>query len=226
MRVPEPELRPSTALAAVDEAVRSLARELPSLTGGRSVQYRCAVASGLPKTGATAAAVDVFISARSDDRKPAERVYDFLSRHSLRVFLSQVSLPALGDTDYRKAIDDVLETAAHLVVVTSTGESTRSRWVEHEWGSFLNEKLAGRKTGNLVTVTVGRVPERELPLALRNHQILCLDDDGLDRLLRYVGGRRVSDISTPIERAPAEKHLTMRRRGVAWLVACSLVLLF
>jgi hypothetical protein len=176
------------------------------------------MASGRPDGGPTATAVDVFISARSDDRQPAERVHDFLTRHGLRVFLGQVTLPALGDTDYRKAIDDVLESATHLVVVATSAKHTRSRWVEHEWGSFLNEKLAGRKTGNLVTVTVGAIPERELPLGLRTHEVLRLDEDGLDRLLRYVGGSPPSGKAKPVgdDRRP--------RRRVLAAAACLLAL--
>ena len=164
---------------------------------------------------AMAAGIDVFVSARSDDRDAAERVYRFLAGHGLRVFLSQLTLPALGDTDYRKAIDAVLETATHLVVVTSTGENARSRWVEHEWGSFLNEKLAGRKAGNLVTVTVGRALPHELPLALRNHQVLALDDDGLDRLLRYVGSGARPDGAAA---ALPVRGRSLRRRA-AWVLA-------
>jgi len=55
----------------------------------------------------------------------------------------------MGNSDYRREIDRALEQAKHLIVVTSRKEYVESKWVEAEWGSFINEKRSGRKDGIL-----------------------------------------------------------------------------
>jgi hypothetical protein len=129
---------------------------------------------------------DVFLSAVSKDYPLAMKVRDFLLSKEKRVFLAPVSLQNQGDTDYRKVIDKALESADHLVLVVSDGKNAESRWVEYEWGVFLNEKLSGRKSGNLLTVAAGSCKFEDLPIALRSREILPLDENGLQRLLAYL----------------------------------------
>jgi hypothetical protein len=120
----------------------------------------------------------VFISAKNEDYTHARRVYDFLRENGVRAFFSEISLPELGNMSYRKEIDRALDQAMHMIVVTSSDANVSSGWVEHEWNVFLNDKLGGRKSGNLVTMTAGTVPHEKLPPSLRSYQVIPLDEAG------------------------------------------------
>ena len=73
-----------------------------------------------------------------------------------------------------------------MVVVTSSFENAVSRWVEYEWGTFNNEVLSGRKTGNLITVVIGSLGPDGLPLGLRGKEVIPFRADELERILPYV----------------------------------------
>ena len=126
----------------------------------------------------------VFISAKSSDYNHAKIVYEFLCRSGMRCFFSDESLPQVGSSDYGREIDRALEEAEHLIVVTSSKENADSGWVRHEWNSFLIEKRAERKSGNLVTVTVGSLEPASLPWSLRSYEVVPIEN--LERVLRYV----------------------------------------
>ena len=88
---------------------------------------------------------DVFISHSSRDAGLAHEVYEFLVAQGKNVFLSEVSLQALGGSDYMKAIDAALDQSRHLVLVATSVENLTSGWVEAEWRVFINEIRSGRK---------------------------------------------------------------------------------
>ncbi|MEI6502925.1 MAG: toll/interleukin-1 receptor domain-containing protein, partial [Armatimonadota bacterium] len=116
----------------------------------------------------------VFISAKSDDYEHAAQVYQFLIERGARVFFSRESLPQLGNADYGDQIDEALEEAAHMVVVTSSKKHVMSSWVKREWRLFDNELRSGRKTGNLLTVTTGGMQIDDLPITLRGFEVVGL----------------------------------------------------
>lgn len=113
---------------------------------------------------------DVFISAKSQDYAHARVAVEYLTKSGLRVFFSEADLPRMGAADYYAAIDDALETATHMLVVTSSREFANSQWVRKEWQTFLNEKLGGRKHGVLVTLLCGGLTIEKLPLSLRQFE--------------------------------------------------------
>ena len=128
---------------------------------------------------------DVFLSHKTEDFAAAKRVHDFLEARGLNVFLSELSLPKRGDADFQRAIWEAVDACTHMVVVVSVTERAAGRWVQEEWGAFQNEKLSGRKHGNLVTV-FERGAVADLPLGLRHNEVIHLDDEGLERLLGYL----------------------------------------
>jgi len=129
----------------------------------------------------------VFISAKSEDYAYAREVYHFLASRGVEVFFSEISLAQLGEADYREAIDSALERAEHMLVVCSTQEHVNSSWVKAEWGAYVNELRSGRKDGNLVTVLAGGMGINELPLTLRQFEVVPFSSDNLFRLLPYLG---------------------------------------
>lgn len=131
----------------------------------------------------------VFISAKSEDYPQARRVYEFLAGQGISCFYSDESLLEMGEADYKDAIDQALDGAQHLVVVTSSRAHADSKWVKYEWNTFANELLSGRKTGNILTVLCGSLTPGELPIALRQRQCLDLETE-LEKLPRFLRGPR------------------------------------
>jgi hypothetical protein len=128
----------------------------------------------------------VFISAKSEDFTYAQEIYDFLIAHGVYTFFSQESLPKLGNSDYRREIDKNLDKAQHMIVVASSVENALSPWVEAEWGFFINEKRSGRKTGNLLIVTIGQLKPSDLPPSLRYYEVIPFEPQNINKILYYV----------------------------------------
>ena len=128
---------------------------------------------------------DVFISCKSEDNKFGKTVADFLISKGLNVFFSRDSLPMLGSADYCEQIEDAIENSRNMVVVASSREHANSKWVTFEWRLFNNEKLAGRKDGNLLTILAGGMTVGQLPIALRNLEAIPLVQGAMERLIKY-----------------------------------------
>ncbi len=129
----------------------------------------------------------VFISAKSEDYPYAREIFNFLTERGVRAFFSPSSLSRMGDADYRRAIDNALEEAEHLIVVCSSRANVASSWVEAEWGAFINERRSQRKSGNLITVLAGDMSVANLPISLRQFEVIEFSAENFPRLLPYVG---------------------------------------
>ncbi|THB69645.1 MAG: TIR domain-containing protein [Desulfovibrio sp.] len=141
---------------------------------------------------------EVFLCKKSADLAHARQVYDFLESRGIRAFLSELAIPEVSEAEYRRVIDQAVEDCEHFVVVGSSRENVESSWVEAEWGMFLNEKRSGRKQGNLVTVLAQGMAIEDLPVGLRNHQVVPLTPAGLLELLRFVAPDRIpEDLPAP-----------------------------
>ena len=130
--------------------------------------------------------IDVFISSKSLDYPHAQQVYDYLTAAEISVFFSEVSLRRDKTSKYAGAIYEALEQAKHLVLVTSDSELAKTKWVQSEWMTFVNEINSGFKTGNVVTVTVGDVQMKDIPVPLRQFEVVPLSPAGLEKMLHYV----------------------------------------
>jgi hypothetical protein len=150
----------------------------------RPEQARRDEASPAPKPETPA--YDIFISKKSQDYSHAERLYRFLETNKKRVFISELSLPKLGNAEYMKAIDEALESSRHMIVLGTSAEHLRSGWVEAEWRVFLNEKRSGRKSGNVVTVITDGMKIAEVPMSLRYYEVVPYKDAFGQRLLDFV----------------------------------------
>ena len=118
---------------------------------------------------------DVFISCNSLDYILAKEVYEFLTDQGYNVFFAQTSISEAGDTVYKKTIDAALDNATHFILVTTDVAHLESKWVDYEINMFQNEKLSGRKTGNIVTIADPEITVGQLPISLRVYQILSLN---------------------------------------------------
>lgn len=114
----------------------------------------------------------VFISSKSEDYNIAMKVSKCLHNINIKTFLAPIHLRNLGNADYLATIDEQIELCQHLVVVTSSADHTRSRWVEYEWKGFNLEHLRGKKNGNLFTILTDGSEYDDLPLGLKNKEIV------------------------------------------------------
>lgn len=160
-------------------------------------------------------ATDVFISFKSADTALAEELYHFLISKGLSVFLSSESLPQLGSSDYRKAIDKALDECKHMIVVGSKVEYLNSSWVEAEWGFYINEKRAGRKKGNILTVITSDIAIKNLPASLRYYQVIFFDKDNFDQVEAYVG----KNYEDPVYKTKPKSLLTSK-----WIMPVLLII--
>lgn len=128
---------------------------------------------------------DVFISSKSEDYHLAEDVYDFLRSKGLSVFIASEELKKIGEAHFSYAIDDVLDHSIHMVVVASSVEYIKSKWVKYEWSTFSNDLKSGYRSGNLITILSTSIELKSLPASLRHQQSFQIEnykDDILDYL--------------------------------------------
>lgn len=113
---------------------------------------------------------DVFISSKSEDYPIAEKVYDFLVANGLTVFLASRELNHIGEAEYSEAVDSAIDATHHMIVVTTSIDNIKSKWVKHEWTTFANELRSNYKEGNLLTILGSNVQLKDLPITLRHKQ--------------------------------------------------------
>ena len=110
---------------------------------------------------------DVKTSKPARDAELAEQIYDTLTSAGLAVFLSARELQRVGRHDFKKAIDEALDSAEILVAVGTSVENLESRWVRYEWDTFYSDFLNGKRLdAKLFTYTEG-VSISDLPRTLR-----------------------------------------------------------
>jgi hypothetical protein len=161
-------------------------------------------------------ASDVFISFKNldaagiptRDASLAKEVYNSLSGKGVAVFLSTESLEQLGESDYKKAIDDALDAASIVVAVGTSLENLNSNWVRYEWDSFYNDILSGIKPeGKVFTYIEGLLP-RQLPRSLKQTETFIHSSESLRHLCGFVaqalgqGHPRPAISPLPLEAVP------------------------
>lgn len=135
---------------------------------------------------------DVFISFKNSgadglptpDSKHAHAVYQALRAIGLKVFFSEESLAEEGHGNFSKSIETALESARILILVASCGEHVKSRWVEAEWGSFLQDLRSGNREGEIFILSCGNLRPADLPIFLRRQQMFPAS--AIDKLVKFV----------------------------------------
>ena len=134
---------------------------------------------------------DVFISSKSEDYPFAEEVYDFLEANGVHCFLACRELDKIGEAQYADAIDEVLSQSKHMIVVASSVEHIKSKFVKFEWGTFVNDLCSNYRNGNLLIIRCGDIQLCDLPSRLRHKQTFPFDSYR-EHVLAYVGNHRTA----------------------------------
>ena len=127
---------------------------------------------------------DVFISfknsdfsgSRTQDSILAKQLYDELVSRNIMVFFSNATLLSLGQSVYKKSIDEALEHASILVVISSDIEYLNSEWVKYEWESFHHDILSGLKRHAQIIPYFGNFTREQTPRSLRDFQTFNIEN--------------------------------------------------
>ena len=131
---------------------------------------------------------DVFISFKNTDPKGgltldrtiAQRLHDKLIDEGLNVFFSEKDL---SDTEFMNQIYSALDEANLLIVVSTSPEYVRSKWVKSEWTNFLGAINSGRKPNGKIMTVLTHMTTHNLPLELSNFQ--SFNAANLDEAIAY-----------------------------------------
>ena len=145
----------------------------------------------------------------------AQDVHVFLREKGIEAFFSPATLEEIGSPDYKRTIDQALETADVLIAIGTSRRNFESTWVRYEWDGFISDILSKVKPhGRVIVVTEGLKPQ-ELPRALRQYQSLEFTGRAsLEKLLHYVDVKATEpqhlDESRLREQSSLERVLAIR----------------
>jgi archaellum biogenesis ATPase FlaH len=117
---------------------------------------------------------DVFISHKSEDAKLSKKIYDYLTSQGLTVFESNHTLKESSNANFIDEIDENLRTVQNMVVVSSSLSNIESKWVAHEWKTFLGELRSEKKNGNIITVYAPPLTLNDIPFSLNSGGLTCI----------------------------------------------------
>lgn len=121
---------------------------------------------------------DIFISFKNtddnghltEDSKIAEMVYKEFCSRKLPAFYSNITLLKLGESVYKRSIDNALDSAKILILIGTDLKHIQSRWIKYEWESFHTDILNGiKRDGEIITYTQN-INAHSLPRPLRSYQ--------------------------------------------------------
>ncbi len=115
----------------------------------------------------------------------ARELYEKLAANNIKAFFSDESIVAAGRSDYKKLIDEKLDEASILVVVSTDKDYCNSSWVRYEWDSFYNDLLSDRKKGCLVSY-LDSDDISSFPRTIRTNQVFSKKTDGLQLIVEFI----------------------------------------
>ena len=137
---------------------------------------------------------EVFISFKNSDFSGnptrdsviAKNLYEELASRKVAVFYSNSSLLTLGQSVYKKSIDEALETTKVLVVVSTDVNFLMSEWVKYEWESFHQDILSGMKKQAQIVPYFGDFSREQIPRSLRDFQTFHVDTHTVSAVADFV----------------------------------------
>ena len=151
----------------------------------------------------------------TEDYHIAKSLYKELKNNSVSVFFSDESLFELGKSDYKKAIDNALNSAELMVVIGTKKEYLQSGWVEYEFETFYEDILSERKkNANIISYTKN-INCSDLPRTLSRLQNYSVENVSVAKIVEYIvnvfdasfsGGKTTEDIIRKEEPLFFNKH--------------------
>lgn len=146
---------------------------------------------------------DVFISFKNSDfygnptrdSQLAKALYEELTARKIQTFFSNSSLHALGQSVYKRAIDEALEKASILVVVATEESYLHSEWVRYEWESFHQDILSGMKKNSQIVPYLGSISRESTPRSLRDFQTFSTENHTVADVASFVESALAATLS-------------------------------
>ncbi|MBU2650984.1 MAG: SUMF1/EgtB/PvdO family nonheme iron enzyme [Bacteroidetes bacterium] len=137
---------------------------------------------------------DIFISFKNldskgkqtRDSKLAKELYDYLTESGYTVFFSNESIKKTGTSQYKKAINDALDTSSILIVVGTSKDHIESEQVKFEWESFYDDILNLRKPVGQIYSYIDGMSIEELPRPLRIRQAFIHSNKSKENILGFI----------------------------------------
>ena len=115
----------------------------------------------------------------------AKDLYENLTAIGLKCFFSDETIMKVGQSDYKRLIDEYLNEAKMLIVVSTSPEYCNSNWVRYEWDSFYNDILSEQKDGELISY-LDTDDIRKFPRTIRTLQVFEKRKNGLSSIITFI----------------------------------------
>lgn len=119
------------------------------------------------------------------DAEMAKELYEALQKEGIPAFFSEISVIANARNDYKALIDENLDKADVLVLVSTKPEHCISNWVRYEWESFYNDLLSGIRQGRFVSY-LDNFDVGSFQRTIRNNEVFQKQEDGLNGLMTFI----------------------------------------
>ena len=137
---------------------------------------------------------DIFISFKHHDKNEnvtldfnmASELKEALNSLGVKTFFSHTSLKENGASNYKREIDEALDSAKILVVVGTSVENINSDWVRYEWDGFVNDIISGIKPEAKVYFLIDNISVSEMPRSLRQVQGFQYKENGINELVEHI----------------------------------------
>lgn len=137
---------------------------------------------------------DVFISFKNSDFSGnsttdsviAKQLYEELTSRGISAFYSNTTLLSLGQSVYKKSIDEALEQTSVLVVVSTDVNFLQTEWVKYEWESFHQDILSGMKKHAQIVPYFANFPREKIPRSLRDFQTFDVQEHTVAEVADFV----------------------------------------
>ena len=123
---------------------------------------------------------------KTKDALLAEELFRTLEKRGVNTFYASETINRLGESHYKKVIDDALDHAIVLVAVGTSSSNLNSNWVQYEWDSFYNDILNGRKPGGEVLSYYDDMSITDLPRTLRRCQAYKRGETALNDICDFI----------------------------------------
>ena len=136
---------------------------------------------------------DVFISFKhtdcgriTQDTAMANELSQRLKAKGICVFFSEQTLPQLGESVFKKKIDEALDSANVFVLVCTNANYPRTGWINYECETFLNEILSGNKPSGQMITFIKDISIKDLPLSLHRFQSFNPQHGGYEPIVSFI----------------------------------------
>lgn len=165
---------------------------------------------------------EVFISFKNSDfsghptqdSQIAKQLFEELNERKIAAFYSNSSLLSLGQSVYKKSIDEALESTKVLIVVSSDIEFLTSEWVKYEWESFHHDILSGMKKDAQIVPYFGSFTREQTPRSLRDFQTFDIHQHSPAQVADFVANilSHMHDTQPGIAEPSTEERLSIKSK--------------